>query len=68
MTPIYVLLAQVKNPDESHASDAATSLEMLLRAVLPLGERFTGVRHSSGVIAGVANAFDRVVQNWDQGE
>jgi hypothetical protein len=68
MTPIYVFLAQVKNPDEAHASEAATSLEILLRAVSPMAERFTGVRHSSGIIAGLARAFDRVVQNWDQVE
>lgn len=68
MTPIYVFLAQVKSPDETKAAEAAVSLEILLRPISPMSERFTGVRHSSGIIAGLAEAFNRVVESWDQAE
>jgi hypothetical protein len=63
MTPIYVVLAQVKTSEGSQHSEAVTSLEILLRLYLPLGERFTGIKLSARVIASLAKGFDRVIQD-----
>lgn len=65
MTPIYVFLAQVKSPNKVHSSEAAASMEIMLRPFSPLVERFVGVRHTAGVIASIAKAYDNVIQGWD---
>lgn len=63
MIPIYVFMAQVKMAEGSQRSEAETSLEILLHLHLPLRERFTGIRLSAGVVAGLEKVFDKALQD-----
>jgi len=40
-------------------------LEIMMRPISPMVERFIGVRHTTGVISSIAKGYDKVIQGWD---